>query len=155
MHELVFFSSLKAESNLEAMKSIPTERLMIETGEEHPRVWNCIWQNVTFIIGAFSRCSDVVFTCFTSNILHKVFCLSCFSFTDAPWCGVKNTHAGSQHVKTAFPTKKKWEAGHCLKDRNEPCHIMWVTCKNVFGGYLCFKDPLQRSSDPLLILNMQ
>ena len=60
--------------------------------------------------------------------------------TDAPWCSIKRTHAGYEHVRPLVPSsalasggetypevkKEKWVAGATVKDRCEPCHIVHV-----------------------------
>ncbi|ONM58779.1 Sodium/hydrogen exchanger 2 [Zea mays] len=68
-------SSLKTNGNLEVVRGIPVERLMMET--------------------------------------------------DSPYCDIINTHAGSQYVKSVWPSKKKekYEPDSTVKGRNEPCLV--------------------------------
>lgn len=43
--------------------------------------------------------------------------------TDAPYCEIRNSHAGSKYLKTKFKgvKKEKWNAECLVKGRNEPC----------------------------------
>ena len=57
--------------------------------------------------------------------------------TDAPWCGVKRTHAGHAHTTPlAWPEARKpakWEAGHVVKDR---CATLTLTLTLTLGASL-------------------
>lgn len=70
--------SLKTQDNLDVVKHIPLERILLET--------------------------------------------------DCPWCDIRPTHAGWEHVRTKFDvkTEKKYDRDCCVKGRNEPCHIVQV-----------------------------
>eukprot|EP00898_Chlorokybus_atmophyticus_P001064 jgi/Chlat1/1959/Chrsp157S02269 len=60
--------------------------------------------------------------------------------TDAPWCDIRNSHAGSKHITTKWPVKakEKWEEGSTVKGRNEPCHIRQVL--EVIAGHKQIKN---------------
>ncbi|KAF1331453.1 Tatd related dnase, partial [Globisporangium splendens] len=98
--------SLKTAENLETVRAIPTERLMIETGTE---------PHIVVQLHLFTQ-----------------FCTNSFvillPLLDAPWCDIRATHAGFSHVKTSWQTKKaeKYEDGYLVKGRNEPCTIIQV-----------------------------
>lgn len=70
--------------------------------------------------------------------------------TDAPWCDIRQTHAGARFLKkkegkgeesidaSHYPRyemvkKEKWEATKCVKGRNEPCFIVDVA--QVVAGF--------------------
>lgn len=48
--------------------------------------------------------------------------------TDAPYCGIRTTHAGFKDIVSTWPAKdkKKWVEDACVKGRSEPCHIRQV-----------------------------
>ncbi|KAM7537630.1 hypothetical protein Aperf_G00000067692 [Anoplocephala perfoliata] len=48
--------------------------------------------------------------------------------TDAPWCDIRPTHAGFQHIVTKFEKKKanKWTPDCMVTGRNEPANIIQV-----------------------------
>lgn len=48
--------------------------------------------------------------------------------TDAPWCGIKNSHASNKFVTSKFPNvkKEKFVTGCMIKDRTEPCQMIQV-----------------------------
>jgi len=49
--------------------------------------------------------------------------------TDAPWCGIKASHAGHSFIKSTWDDVKKperWKQGKCVKYRCEPCHLRQV-----------------------------
>ena len=52
--------------------------------------------------------------------------------TDCPWCDIRPTHAGFEHLQTTFPTKKEKQYNRelakefCVKNRTEPCHVAQV-----------------------------
>jgi TatD DNase family protein len=48
--------------------------------------------------------------------------------TDAPWCGIKASHASARHAPPPTPAvkKEKWAPGTAVKDRCEPADIVAV-----------------------------
>lgn len=50
------------------------------------------------------------------------------ALADAPWCGIRRTHAGHVHIKSTWPEAKpeKVTPGVCAKNRCEPCHLVQV-----------------------------
>jgi len=52
--------------------------------------------------------------------------------TDCPWCDIRPTHSGYEHLQTTFPTKKEKQYNRelakdfCVKNRTEPCHVAQV-----------------------------
>ena len=94
-----FISSLKTENNLDVVRSLPLDKLLIETGTQ------------PHILPTFHPIYIYIYICL---------------WLDAPWCDIRPSHASSKYVRTQFPSKKKerWEEGIGVKGRNEPRNIV-------------------------------
>eukprot|EP00252_Welwitschia_mirabilis_P009932 TRINITY_DN22880_c0_g1_i2.p1 TRINITY_DN22880_c0_g1~~TRINITY_DN22880_c0_g1_i2.p1 ORF type:complete len:322 (-),score=59.90 TRINITY_DN22880_c0_g1_i2:223-1188(-) len=67
----------------------------------------------------------------TVENLHVVGCIPLDRMmieTDAPYCEIRSTHAGSSYIKTTWPSRKKekYDPACTVKNRNEPCNIRQV-----------------------------
>lgn len=64
--------------------------------------------------------------------------------TDCPYCDVRKSHPGFEHVKTTWPSRaeKKFVMGETVKSRTEPCHIVQVA--EIIAA--CHKVPLERAA---------
>ena len=70
--------------------------------------------------------------------------------TDAPWCGIKATHAGHGFIKTTWDEVKKpekWEEGKCIKDGLTGCTYVftWGACFRCHGFSVLRKGACFRS----------
>ncbi|KAF8820839.1 hydrolase, TatD family protein, partial [Cardiosporidium cionae] len=93
--------SVKTSESLQVVRSIPLDRLLLETGQ-----MSC---ECNVYIGEF--CNEMIETSF-----------------DSPWCEIRASHAGNSLVKTRTldATKaEKWD-GKQVKGRNEPANIVQV-----------------------------
>ncbi|KAG8819828.1 hypothetical protein FRC17_010323 [Serendipita sp. 399] len=96
--------SMKTEEQLEMVKRIPLDKLLLETG-------------ATGLISPHSPLTDIA-----------------YSHSDAPWCSLTGGHASKEHLTLLPSHLRKlyqplstqpdrWEEGKAVKGRNEPCAI--------------------------------
>ena len=89
--------------------------------------WN--WRNSLWKLGYYiglNGCS--LRTEESLNVVSKLPLNKILLETDCPYCEVRKTHPGYQHIQTHFPAKaeKKFEEGYLVKSRQEPCHIVQI-----------------------------
>ena len=98
--------SLRTPENLNVVKLLPLEKLMVETGRFNINKTRMYYRNC---IKAFSHANPN---------------------EDAPWCDIRPKHQSHPLIKDlqcvkrlTFKKKEKFEMGLLVKGRNEPCTV--------------------------------